>query len=113
MVAWVKELRPKELEEVSGIPSGKWKRYISKGQDEVGLIFGLGMLMPGEVFSHAHKEEEVFYVLQGHGEASWQINDTTHSAELKPGVAFYKTADILHSMENTGKEPLIGIFCKA
>jgi mannose-6-phosphate isomerase-like protein (cupin superfamily) len=112
MVAWVKELRSEELTEVAGVTSGKWKRYVSREEGGHGLIYGMGMLMPGEVLSHAHREEEIFYVLQGHGEAAWKIDDAAFSAELNPGFAFYKTANIFHTIRNTGAEPLVGIFCK-
>ena len=112
MVAWVKELHQEELTPVPSMPQGKWKRYISKQEGGHGLIYGMGMMAPGEEISHTHVEEEVFYVIQGHGEATWKINDVVYSAELKPGVAFYKTADIFHTMKNTGTEPLIGIYCK-
>jgi mannose-6-phosphate isomerase-like protein (cupin superfamily) len=112
MVAWVKELRSDELTKIPGMAQGKWKRYVSKEDGGHGLIYGMGMIMPGEEFSHAHQEEEAYYVLEGHGEATWIIDGVAHSAELKPGVAFYKTANIQHTMTNTGTVPMIGIFCK-
>lgn len=112
MIAWVKELRKDELGSVPLMSVGKWKRYISKEEGGHGLVYGLGMLLPGEEFAHAHQEEEVFYVLEGQGEATWVIDGVTCSAKLKPGTAFYKTAHIYHTMKNTGSEPLVGIFCK-
>jgi mannose-6-phosphate isomerase-like protein (cupin superfamily) len=112
MTAWVKEFRIEELGTSPIMTSGRWKRYVSKDPNGHGLIYGMGMLMPGEEAGHAHEEEEGFYVLQGHGEATWVVDGVTHTAELKPGVAFYKTPHIHHTMRNTGTEPLIGIVCK-
>ncbi len=112
MTAWVKLFKPEDCSEISGLPVGKWRRYISSEPDGHGLICGMGILMPGEEISHQHPEEEVFFVLQGCGEARWQIGGAVYSAPLNPGSAFYKTAHIAHSMRNTGDEPLIGIFSK-
>jgi uncharacterized cupin superfamily protein len=89
-----------------------WKRFVSLEEDGRGMIFGMGRLEPGEEVGHAHVEEEVFYVLHGHGEATWEENGVTHRAELKPGVAFYKTSHIAHTMRNTGQEPLVGLAFK-
>ena len=76
------------------------------------MVFGMGKLMPGEEVSHNHIEEELFYVLSGFGEAEWELNGSTHRAELIPGVAFYKTSHIEHTMRNTGRDPMVGLFFK-
>ncbi len=76
------------------------------------MIFGMGRLEPGEEVGHAHDEEELFYVLSGHGEATWEEDGETHRAELKPGVAFYKTSHVYHTMRNMGQEPLVGLAFK-
>ncbi len=112
MTVWVREIREDELEPVISVPQGKWKRYVSEEDDGHGMVFGMGSLEPGEEVGHAHVEEEVFYVLSGHGEATWKVDGETRRAELKPGVAFYKTSHIQHTMRNTGQEPLVGLFCK-
>ena len=112
MKAWVKEIREDELAPSSIVPQGTWKRFVSVDKGGRGMIFGLGRLEPGEEVGHAHVEEEIFYVLSGHGEATWEENGETHRAELKPGVAFYKTSHIPHFMRNTGPEPLVGLAFK-
>ena len=113
MTVWVKEIREDELTPVAMMPQGgTWKRYVSQEEDGRGMIFGMGRLDPGEAAGHAHDEEELFYVLRGYGEAIWEVDGETHQAELRPGVAFYKTSDIHHTMRNTGDEPLVGIFFK-
>jgi mannose-6-phosphate isomerase-like protein (cupin superfamily) len=112
MTAWVKEIREDELTPVPMMAYGKWKRYVSLEEDGRGMIFAMGRLEPGEEVEHAHIEEELFYVLRGRGEAVWEVDGETHRAELKPGVAFYKTSHIHHKMRNTGQEPLVGIAFK-
>jgi len=113
MTAWVREIKEDELAPSPIMPQGgKWKRFVSQEPDGRGMIFGLGRLDPGEEAGHSHVEEEVFYVLKGHGEAIWEENGKTHRAELRPGVAFYKTSNIYHKMRNTGDEPLVGIAFK-
>ena len=112
MAVWVKEIREDELAPVAMMAQGVWKRYVSVEEDGRGMIFGLGCLEPGEEAEHAHVEEELFYVLKGHGEAVWAVDGETHRAELKPGVAFYKTSHIYHKMRNTGDEPLVGLAFK-
>jgi mannose-6-phosphate isomerase-like protein (cupin superfamily) len=113
MTVWVKEIREDELTPVARMPQGgKWKRYVSQEPDGRGMIFGMGCLNPGEEAGHAHEDEELFFVLRGHGEAEWELDGRTFTAELKPGVAFYKTSHIYHTMRNTGEEPLVGVFFK-
>lgn len=112
MTAWVKKFREEELQSIELVPQGLWKRYVSLNPDGRGMISGMGSMAPGEEISHAHVEEELFFVLKGHGEAVWEDDSREHRAELLPGVAFYKTSDIKHVMRNTGTENLVGIFFK-
>lgn len=112
MTAWVKKFKEDELESIELVPQGLWKRYVSLDTDGRGMIAGMGSLAPGEEISHGHIEEEMFYVLKGSGEATWQEHGREYRAELVPGVAFYKTSNILHVMRNTGSEALVGIFFK-
>ena len=112
MTAWVKEIREDELAPVAMMPQGTWKRYVSIEPDGRGMIFGMGSLAPGEEVGHSHEEEELFFVLKGYGEVTWEIGGETFHAKLKPGVAFYKTSNIYHTMLNTGDEPMVGIAFK-
>ncbi len=112
MKGWVRELREEELEVVASVPQGRWRRYVSTTDEGGRMIFGMGLLEPGEKVGHEHVEEEVFYVLKGHGEATWTEDGEVHRAELRPGVAFYKGPHVHHTMHNTGKEPLVGLFFK-
>lgn len=112
MTVWVKEIREDELAPVAMMSQGIWKRYVSAEKEGRGMVFGMGCLRPGEEAGHAHEDEELFYVLKGYGEALWETAEGTQRAELKPGVAFYKTSYIHHTMRNTGDEPLVGLFFK-
>jgi mannose-6-phosphate isomerase-like protein (cupin superfamily) len=88
------------------------KGFDPQETDYLGMIFGMSSLAPGEETVHAHDEEELFYVLNGKGEAIWEVYGVTFRAELIPGVVFYKLSDIYHTMRNTGVEPLVGIAFK-
>jgi len=112
MTAWVKKFNEEELKKIDWLPHGTWKRYVSLDPAGRGMIAGLGSLAPGETVSHSHDEEELFFVLKGHGEASWVENGQEYTAKLEPGCAFYKTPNIAHVMHNTGSENLVGIAFK-
>jgi mannose-6-phosphate isomerase-like protein (cupin superfamily) len=110
--AWVRHWDLSELHPVPGI-AGTWNRFIDASPENGGLIAGLGRLAPGEAMGyHAHHESEVFFILEGEGEARWKIGDEEHSAALMPGVAFYKVGGIPHTMINTGATDLVGFVAK-
>lgn len=111
-IAWVVELDPAELVQVDGL-QGRWRRWLAPIGDETGLILGMGELAAGETAGwHSHPEPEAFFVLMGRGEARWRLGDRVEHAELVPGWAFYKSADVPHQMVNLGSEPLRGLFIK-
>lgn len=111
-MAWVKEIREEELASVEAVPSGVWKRYVSLEDGGRGMVFGMGRLNPGESITHDHDEEELFFVLKGSGIATWELDGAFHQAMLTPGMAFYKTSHVLHTMRAHGHEPLVGIYFK-
>ena len=109
---WAKRLSGEDLRPVTGL-QGLWARYVTPSVENASMVFGMGQLQPGEVSGpHAHPEPEVFFVLEGHGEAHWEEGGQEHVAELRPRVAFYKVGGIPHRMKNTGDTPLTGIFFK-
>lgn len=110
---WVKELSPSALLPLEGL-QGLWKRWIRPSEANGQMIFGLGELQPGEVAGwHEHPESEVFFVLEGAGEARWKEAGQERRADLRAGCAFYKTGHIPHQIRNVGTGPLRGVFFKA
>jgi quercetin dioxygenase-like cupin family protein len=111
-VVWAKLLTPESLAPLAGTP-GRWKRWLGPTPANRGMIFGMGELAPGDVFGwDEHPEPEVFFVLEGTGEARWRDAGSEHRAELRPGVAFFKVGGIPHQMLNLGSGPLRGVFFK-
>ncbi|MCI0478864.1 MAG: cupin domain-containing protein [Anaerolineales bacterium] len=111
-IVWVKELTPDALAPVTGL-QGRWHRWVTPTEENRGMIFAMGQLLPNEVAGwHVHPEPEVFFVLEGRGEARWREGEEEHHAELRPGVAFYKIGGVPHQMINLGSTPLIGIALK-
>jgi quercetin dioxygenase-like cupin family protein len=111
-VVWAKAITPETLGPVAGL-DGRWRRWVAPTPDNRGMIFGMGELAPGEVAGwHAHPEPEVFFVVEGLGEALWREGGVEQRAELHPGVAFFKVGHVPHQMRNLGIVPLRGVFFK-
>jgi quercetin dioxygenase-like cupin family protein len=109
---WVKHITQEGLSPIKGI-RGRWRRWITPTGENRGMIVAVGRLEPGEAMGwHAHAEPEVFYVLEGNGQARWKEGAVEGNAELVPGVAFYKVGGVSHQMVNTGKTPLVGLAFK-
>lgn len=109
---WAKAISESDLQTVAGLQGGWW-RYVTPEAANGNMIFGMGMLQPGEVAGwHEHAEPEIFFVISGQGEARWREDDIEYSAELLPGVAFYKVGNIPHQMVNKGNTPLTGVYFK-
>lgn len=109
---WARPVSSEDLSSVTGL-QGRWVRYVSPSAANSGMTFGMGQLGPGEVAGpHSHPEPELFLVLEGHGQAEWEENGSAFTAELRPGVAFYKVGGVPHRMVNLGDQPLTGVFFK-
>jgi mannose-6-phosphate isomerase-like protein (cupin superfamily) len=109
---WVKNISSNDLEARPGL-GGRWRRFISPDKANAGLIVAMGELQPGEAMGwHAHPEPEVFFVIEGHGEAVWREGNEEHTAEMRPGTAFFKIGGIAHNMINRGKVTLRGLGIK-
>lgn len=109
---WVRPLHQVALSSQPGI-NGSFGRLIQPSAANGGLVMGKGVLPPGcDMGWHAHPEPEVFLVLEGEGEASWEEGGERHTAKIGPGCAFYKLGGIPHRMANTGSRDLIGVFVK-
>ena len=110
--AWAKRLAASELNELDWV-QGLWKRWIEPTKENRGMVFAMGMLLEGQTADwHQHVEQEVLFDLEGEGEARWKAGEKIPSAELKPGVAFYKVGGVPHLMRQSGKRPLRGVVFK-
>ena len=112
MAGWAVQLKEEDLAVSTLAPVGKWKRYTAGGPGTRGMIFGLGSFGPGEELTHEHIEEEVFFVIDGEGEAAWEEGGRKHTAPLRKGVAFYKTSHVPHTIRCTRPGRLLGVYCK-
>jgi quercetin dioxygenase-like cupin family protein len=109
---WVQKVSSDELEPVPGL-EGTWHRWLNPSTENRAMVFGMGQLLPNEVAGwHEHPEPEIFFVLEGQGEARWKEGGREQRAALLPGVAFFKVGGISHQMVNLGTVPLKGVFFK-
>jgi quercetin dioxygenase-like cupin family protein len=109
---WVRSLHQVALSSQPGI-KGSFGRLIQPSVENGGLVMGKGVLPPGCYMGwHAHPEPEVFLVLEGEGEASWEEGGQRRTAKLESGSAFFKIGGIEHRMANTGSRDLVGVFVK-
>ena len=61
----------------------------------------------GEIPPHAHTQEEVYFIVSGHG----VIKIENEESVVKAGSYTYILPGQTHSLRNTAKEDLIMIFC--
>jgi mannose-6-phosphate isomerase-like protein (cupin superfamily) len=61
----------------------------------------------GQVPWHAQDQEEVYFIVSGTGEACLG----SEKAVLSAGQAMYIPPKVFHQLTNTGKSPLIMIYC--
>jgi quercetin dioxygenase-like cupin family protein len=110
--AWVKSLDRVALSTPPGL-EGLFGRLIQPSDDNGGMAMGKAVLPVGcDMGWHAHPEPEVFVVLAGEGEATWEESGQRHEAKLESGSAFFKVGGIEHRMANTGDRDLVGLFFK-
>jgi quercetin dioxygenase-like cupin family protein len=86
----------------------KVKTLLDEGIGCHNLCMGIAIFdTPGRAPGHVHKaEEETIYILNGYGRM--HIGD--YVEELRPGVAVYIPAQVEHSVENMGNEPIKLVF---
>jgi quercetin dioxygenase-like cupin family protein len=109
---WVKNIAELEMKAAPGI-QGRFGRLIEPGAANGRMAVGKGVIPVGiDMGWHAHPEPEVFIVLLGQGEASWEKDGVIIHDKLLPGTAFYKDGGVRHRMANTGAVDLTGIFLK-
>lgn len=109
---WVQQISASQLKPNPEL-QGRWRRWLAPSLESRAMIFGMGQLQPGEVAGwHVHPEPELFFVLEGEGEARWREGEEEKRQALRPGVAFFKVGGISHQMVNLGDTPLTGLFFK-
>ena len=100
-----------KLADVQGekFPAGRWTRVLT-GDDGLptrNFMMGYVVIYPGgKVPEHEHVQEEVYTVLQGHGEMI--INGEKQPMEAISSV--YIPPNAKHSLVNVGDEDLVMMF---
>src|SRR3974390_1478620 len=103
------------LNDVAGtkFPAGRLTRVLAGPGAPVEpdhFVMGYVTIYPGgEVPSHAHSQEEVYFIVSGHGVIELDNEETQVEAgsyaAIRPGHS--------HSLTNTAKEDLVMLFCDA
>lgn len=92
---------------------GAWRRLVSDESTETGLIFGYGIIQPGDGrgwHKHPPGEDETFFVIEGEVLAEWKESGKTFSKKLKAGSAFYTPGDMDNNVTNVGTAPVKAVF---
>ena len=92
---------------------GAWRRLISPEETEKGMIFGYGVIQPGEGrgwHKHPPGEDETFFVIEGEALAEWEEGEKKHSQTIGPGTAFYTPGNLKNNITNIGQRPLKAVF---
>ncbi|MFZ4439206.1 MAG: cupin domain-containing protein [Syntrophales bacterium] len=92
---------------------GAWRRLISDEGTETGLIFGFGIIQPGDSrgwHKHPPGEDETFFLIEGEAMAEWKEGDKMFRKVLIAGSAFYTPGDMDNNVTNVGVTPLKAVF---
>ena len=90
------------------LPGRVWKKMIGPDNGDCNnMILGVVTFPPGsDPGTHKHeKEEEIIYVISGHGET--RVGNSVYP--LSPGVAVFTEPGIEHGVKTLGDEPLVMI----
>ncbi len=93
---------------------GLWRRLITSADTEAGLLFGYGVIKPGDGRGwhiHPEGEDEVFFVIHGDGLAQWKSEGEIHEQRISSGTAFYTPGDMENNITNVGNSDLLCVFC--
>ncbi|OHD78025.1 MAG: cupin [Spirochaetes bacterium RIFOXYC1_FULL_54_7] len=93
-------------------PAGRVTRPLIGGNSVVqGLHFNQGYVVldpdGGQVPWHSHEPEESYFILSGTGE----LCQGTECVEVHAGQLAYVPPGTYHQLTNTGKEPLVMLYC--
>ena len=92
---------------------GRWRRLVSDESTETGMIFGYGIMEPGDGrgwHKHPPGEDETFFVIEGEALAEWKEDGKSFSQVIKAGAAFYTPGDMDNNITNVGSTPLKAVF---
>ena len=92
---------------------GKWRRLISDEETETGLIFGYGIIQPGDGrgwHKHPVGEDETFFVIEGKALVEWNEDGKVFSEIAEAGSAFYTPGNVENNVTNVGEKPLKAVF---
>lgn len=102
-----------DLAKIAGrtYPAGRRTQNLAGGASPIqarGFCMGCVTLEPGggQVPWHNHDQEEVYFIVQGTGEACIGGERTTLSA----GQAIYVPPTLFHQLTNLGAEPLVMMY---
>ncbi len=102
-----------DLAAISGrtYPAGRRTQNLVGGASPVqakGFCMGYVTLEPGggQVPWHNHDQEEVYFIVQGEGEACVGKERT----EIRAGQAIYVPPTLFHQLTNTGTGPLVMMY---
>lgn len=92
---------------------GMWRRLVSDDATETGLIFGYGIIQPGDGrgwHRHPPGEDETFFVIEGEALVAWKEAGEERSKVIHAGSAFYTPGDMDNNVTNVGATPLKAVF---
>src|SRR5512134_2831125 len=92
---------------------GAWRRLVSNEETDSGLIFGYGIIQPGDGrgwHKHPPGEDETFFVIEGEARVEWKEGGETRSRVITAGSAFYTPGDMDNTVTNVGRTPLKAVF---
>jgi len=92
---------------------GSWRRLVSDEATETGLIFGYGIIQPGDGrgwHKHPAGEDETFFVIEGEALLEWKEEGKVLSQVANKGCAFYTPGDMENNVTNVGVTPLKAVF---
>lgn len=113
-------MKPAKLIHLNQVPErtppdggGSWRRLVSNEDTETGLIFGYGLIRPGDGrgwHKHPPGEDETFFVIEGEALVQWRENGETRQKTIGAGSAFYTPGDMENNVVNAGTQPLRAVF---
>jgi len=113
-------MKPAKITHIDEVPErtppgggGIWRRLVSDDVTETGLIFGYGIIQPGDGrgwHRHPPGEDETFFVMEGEALAEWKEDGNVLSRVIKAGTAFYTPGDMDNNITNVGQTPMKAVF---